>query len=449
MINKDQFQEQFSDIYAALEEGNGKINELLKKLHPAEIAFLIESLPYDEERECIWKYTQLRIKGEILFELNESIRNQFIEEMSTSELVYATSSMDYDELADILQDMPAIVSHVLLESMETQRRRRLESVLSYPEDSAGGLMNMDTIAIRPDITLETVLHYLRTIQKLPDTTDKLFVIDHQGNYLGLLYIADLLTHDVEQTVSKVMNQNINAININSDAKDVVAMFERRDLISAPVVDDNNTLLGRITIDDIVDVIRDEADNAIMGQVGLSGEDDMFAPIHISARRRAVWLGINLLTALLASFVIGLFQLTIEKVVALAVLMPIVASMGGITGSQTLTLVIRGKALGHLTNKNFKKLLYNELAVSLINGVLWAIVLVIITDLWFDNSVLALVIGFAIILNLLIAVLSAMFIPGLIEKLGADPALGGSVILTTITDVFGFFAFLGLASYFLI
>ncbi|MFK5985058.1 MAG: magnesium transporter [Pseudomonadota bacterium] len=449
MINKDQFQEQFSDIFTAIEEGNDHIGDLLKPLHPAEIAFLIESLPYDEQRTAIWENTQLKIKGEILFELNEAIRNHFVEQMSTSELVYATSSMDYDELADILQDMPAIVSHVLLESMETQHRRRLESVLSYPEDSAGGLMNMDTISIRPDISLETVLHYLRTIKKLPDTTDKLFVIDHQGNYLGLLYIADLLTHDVHQTVAKVMNQKINVININSNAKDVVAMFERRDLISAPVVDDDNKLLGRITIDDIVDVIRDEADNAIMGQVGLSGEDDMFAPIHISAQRRAVWLGINLMTALLASFVIGLFQLTIEKLVALAVLMPIVASMGGITGSQTLTIVIRGMALGQITKKNFKKLLLNELAVSLINAILWAMVLVFITDFWFENSKLALVIGFAIVINLLIATLSGVFIPQIIEKFGGDPALGGSVILTTITDVVGFFAFLGLASYFLV
>lgn len=449
MDNKEILNQQLDKIYQALEKQPEQIAPLLKPLHSAEISFLIESLPYDEQRDIIWDNIPLKRKADILPELNDELRNRFIQKMSTSELVFATADMDYDDLADMLQEMPEVISHVLLESMETQHRKRLESVLSYDEDTAGGIMNTDTISIRPDITLETVFRYLRRFKKLPDTTDKLFVINHYGDYLGVLYISDLLTCDPAMTVSRVMNQKIRVINVHENQKDVVAMFERRDLISAPVVDDDNKLVGRITIDDIVDLIREDADQAIMGQVGLSGEDDMFAPIHVSAQRRAIWLGINLITALLASFVIGLFQATIEKIVALAVLMPIVASMGGITGSQTLTVVIRGMALGQISPKNFRKLFLNELAVSLINGLLWAIVLVIITDFWFDNTELALVIGMAIIINLLIAALSGVFIPQLIEKMGADPALGGSVILTTITDVVGFFAFLGLAQWWLL
>ncbi len=449
MDANEQLEQQLARIYPALEDDSRQLGDLLKPLHTAEIAFLIESLPYDEQREKVWESVPLKRKGEILLELNESLRSHFINKMSTSELVYATSSMDYDDLADMLQEMPAVMSHVLLESMETQHRERLESILDYPEDTAGGIMNTDTISIRPDITLEMVLAYLRKFKKLPDTTDKLFVINHYGDFLGILYISDLVTHDPKLTVSKVMKQKIHVINVNDDQKDVIAMFERRDLISAPVVDDDNKLLGRITIDDIVDLIREDADHTIMGQVGLSGEDDMFAPIHVNAQRRAIWLGINLITALLASFVIGMFQVTIEKIVALAVLMPIVASMGGITGSQTLTVVIRGMALGQIGDQNFRKLLINELAVSLINGILWAIVLIIITDFWFDDSKLALVIGIAIIINLFIAALSGVFIPRLIEKFGADPALGGSVVLTTITDVIGFLAFLGLATVFLL
>ncbi len=442
-------QEQFALIHDALEHHHELLEALLKPLHPADIAFFIESLPSDEERSIIWNNSPLTSQGDILFELNDSMRHQFVQQMSTSELVYATSLMDYDELADILQDMPSIVSRVLLESMETQHRERLESVLSYPDDTAGGLMNTDVISIRADIKLETVFRYLRIIKKLPDTTDKLFVINYQGFYQGVLYLSDLLTSDPRLTVREVMNQEVQSIHSTIESNDVVALFERRDLISAAVVDDENKLLGRITIDDVVDLIRDEGEHKLMGQVGLSEDNDMFAPVWSSAKKRAIWLGINLLTALLASFVIGMFQLTIEKAVALAVLMPIVASMGGVTGSQTLTLVIRGMALGQLTKKNFKHLIVNELLVSLINGVLWAIILAVITEIWFDNYLLSLIIGVAIIVNLFAAALSGVIIPKIIDRFGADPALGGSVVLTTVTDIIGFFAFLGLASVFLV
>ncbi|MBF0263921.1 MAG: magnesium transporter [Gammaproteobacteria bacterium] len=450
----DQNDSQFTAIYEVLDKlkkkGNKKkIAKLIKALHPADIAFLIESIPLEEHRYLVWKKAPLSIRGEILFELNDSIRAQFVKKMSVSELVYATASMDYDELADILEDIPVVVSHVLLESMETQHRKRLESVLSFPEDSAGGLMNTDVVSIRPDITLATVHEYLREIKTLPDTTDKLFVVNHLGIYQGMLSFSELLTKDPNLTVESVMNKKVKTINCNTHSKEVVSLFERRDLITAAVVDDDNKLIGRITIDDVVDLIREEGEHNLMGQVGLSEEEDIFAPVLLSARRRATWLGLNLLTALAASFVIGLFQLTIEKAVALAVLMPIVASMGGITGSQTLTLVIRGMALGQLNNQNYKQMIINEVLVSLINGVLWAVVLAIITDLWFQNHVLSTVIALAIVINLLIAAVSGLFVPKMINYFGGDPALGGSVVLTTITDIVGFFAFLGLATLFLI
>ena len=443
---QQQLQEQLTPIYSAIDNGQeSSINNLVNSLHPAEIAFLIESLPDEEQRERVWNLISIEHKGETLTHLNDYIRLQFIESMPTSELVVTTRTMDHDDLADLLPDMPDVVSRVLLQSMESQHRERLESVLSYPEDSAGGLMNTDTISIRTDISLETVMRYLRFLGKIPDTTDNLIVVNKAGFYQGVLYLSDLLTHAPEQYVSSVMNTELRGINAATDQAEVAALFERRDLITAPVVDEQGYLLGRITIDDIVDVIRDEGEHTFMSQAGLSEEDDMFAPVLSSSKRRAVWLGINLLTALLASAVIGFFQVTIEKVVALAVLMPIVASMGGIAGSQTLTLVIRGMALGQLSSKNYRSLMFKELSVSFINGLLWAVVLAIISGLWFSSETLAFVIAIAVTINLLIAAFSGVAIPIVLDKLGADPALAGGVFLTTVTDVVGFFAFLGLAS----
>ena len=447
---QQQLQEQLQPVYQAIEDGQeSSVIKLVNSLHPAEIAFLIESLPDEEQRETIWNLVAIEHKGETLTHLNDYIRIQFIEAMPTSELVVTTRNMAHDDLADLLPEMPDVVSRVLLQSMESQHRERLESVLSYPENSAGGLMNTDTISIRADITLETVIRYLRFLGNIPNTTDKLIVVNYDGIYQGVLYIADLLTQAPEQYVSEVMNNQIPGISANTDQAEVAALFERRDLVSAPVVDDNGRLLGRITIDDIVDVIRDEGDHTFLSQAGLSEEDDMFAPVITSSKRRAIWLGVNLLTALLASVVIGQFQVTIEKVVALAVLMPIVASMGGIAGSQTLTLVIRGMALGQLSSKNYQSLIIKELSVSFLNGLLWACVLAIISGIWFSSQTLALVIGIAIIINLMVAAFSGVVIPILLDKAGADPALAGGVFLTTVTDVIGFFAFLSLASVMLI
>lgn len=443
---QQQLQDQLNPVYQAIDTGQeSTVIKLINSLHPAEIAFLIESLPDEEQRDKIWKLVAIEHKGETLNHLNDYIRAQFIEDMPTSELVVTARDMDHDDLADLLPDLPEVVSRILLQSMESQHRKRLESVLSYDENTAGGLMNTDTISIRADITLETVMRYLRFLGKLPDTTDNLMVVNYEGIYQGVLYLSDLLTNDPDLYVSSIMNTDLHGINAATDKAEVAALFERRDLITAPVVDDKGYLLGRITIDDIVDVIRDEGEHTFMSQAGLSEEDDMFAPVLTSSKRRAIWLGVNLLTALLASIVIGMFQITIEKVVALAVLMPIVASMGGIAGSQTLTLVIRGMALGQLSDKNYRSLMVKELSVSFINGLLWALILAVISGLWFSSAELAIVIAIAIIINLLVAAFSGVAIPLLLDKAGADPALAGGVFLTTITDVIGFFAFLGLAS----
>jgi magnesium transporter len=322
-------------------------------------------------------------------------------------------------------------------------------VLSYPEDTAGGLMNVDTITVRPNVTLDVVLRYLRWRGSLPDATDQLIVVDRDDNYLGLLPITTLLIRSPSLSVTEAMNNAEPAINANKPASEVAKLFEQRDLLSAPVVNDAGKLLGRITIDDVVDVIRDSADHSLLGLAGLDEHDDMFAPVMVTSRNRAGWLGINLLTALLASWVIGLFEATIDKIVVLAVLMPIVASMGGIAGSQTLTIVIRGIALGRVGSANARRLMAKEVAVGMFNGVLWALVVAGVAVLWFGDYRIGAILGVAIVINLVFAAFAGAVIPLLLRRFGADPALGGSVILTTITDVVGFMAFLGLATLFLL
>ncbi|HEB66722.1 MAG TPA: magnesium transporter [Gammaproteobacteria bacterium] len=432
-----------------LREGDlAQVAQQLAEMHPAEIAHLLESLPPDQRRE-VWEQVPGEAEGEILANLNEEVRASLIEQMKPEELVAATEGLETDDLADILPEMPQDVIQELLLTMEQQDRERLRSVLSYDEDTAGGLMNLDTVVVRADLTLDVVLRYLRRRGEIPEGTDNLYVVDREGHYLGLLPLSTLLTSDPSLKVRDVMIEDEDAIPVNMPAREVASRFEQRDLISAPVVDENNVLLGRITIDDVVDVIRDDAEHDLMSMAGLHEDEDMFAPVPVSARRRAVWLGINLITALLAAWVIGLFEATIQQVVALAVLMPIVASMGGIAGSQTLTLVIRGIALGQITGSNARRLLIKELLVSLWNGVIWAVVLGAIAYFWFGNDTLGWVIAAAILINLLIAAIAGATVPLLLRRFGADPALGGGVVLTTITDVVGFFTFLGLATIFLI
>ncbi|MCK4865003.1 MAG: magnesium transporter [Gammaproteobacteria bacterium] len=434
--------EKISDILR--DDQPEQIVELLSEMHPAEIAHLLESLPVNQ-REKVWPYVPDDSDGEILLHLNDEARAALINKMETDELVAATETLDTDDLADILPEMPQDVIQEVLLSLETQERDRLKSVLSYDEDSAGGLMDLDTIVIRADITLDVVLRYLRGKGSLPKGTDNLFVVDRENHYLGILPLSLILTSAPDMLVDDLMITNIEGIYANKHARDVANLFEHRDLITAPVIDEENHLLGRITIDDVVDVIRDEADHSLMSMAGLNEEEDMFAPVFTSTRRRSVWLGVNLLTAFLASWVIGLFGATIEKMVALAVLMPIVASMGGIAGSQTLTLVIRGMALGQIGKSNSHKLLLKEMWIGVWNGIIWAIVIAVVAGLWFQNSQLGFIIAAAIVINLIVAAISGATIPLILKKYGADPALSGSVVLTTVTDIVGFLAFLGLAT----
>ncbi|MCW8901091.1 MAG: magnesium transporter [Gammaproteobacteria bacterium] len=436
-------------ISDSLREGQPeKVGELLNDMHPAEIAHLLESLP-GSQREQVWPHVPDDSDGEILLHLNDEARAAIISKMEPEDLVAATEMLDTDDLADILPEMPQDVIQEILLSLETLERVRLKSVLSYDEDSAGGLMDLDTIIVRADITLDVVLRYLRRKGSMPKGTDNLFVVDRENHYLGILPLSRILTSDPQLFVAELMITNIEGILADKHAREVANLFEHRDLITAPVVDEENHLLGRITIDDVVDVIRDEADHSLMSMAGLNEEEDMFAPVFTSARRRSIWLGLNLLTAFLASWVIGLFGATIEKMVALAILMPIVASMGGIAGSQTLTLVIRGMALGQIGKSNSHRLLIKEMWVGVWNGLIWAIVIAGVAGLWFQNIQLGLIIAAAIVINLVVAAISGATIPLILKRYGADPALSGSVVLTTVTDIVGFLAFLGLATIYLI
>jgi magnesium transporter len=425
-----------------------KAKLILNGLHPAEIARLLESSP-TRQRRLIWEMLDHSNDGEVLLEVGEEVRNNLMESMDEKSLLAATKGLDVDDLADLLDELPDTVVTQALQGMDYQYRTRLETVMNYDEDTAGGLMNTDTVTIRPDVTLDVVLKYLRLREKIPQNTDNIIVVDRYNHYLGILSVTNLLCADPEKTVSDSMNRNYISIKSNTLASDVANIFEDRDLVSAPVIDKNNILLGRITIDDVVDVIREESESTVLNMAGLTDEEDIFAPIIPSTRRRAIWLGINLITALIASGVISLFQDTIEKVVALAVLMPIVASMGGIAGSQTLTLVIRGIALGNISSTNSKSLLIKEISVGLLNSFLWASVIGVVSSYWFNNYLIGVVIGIAMIANLVFAALSGVLIPILLKKIGVDPALGGSVILTTITDVIGFFSFLALGTIFLL
>lgn len=416
-------------------------------LAPVEVAHLIESSP-PKIRKMLWELIDTENEGEVLQHLNDEVSGLFLNEMSAEELVHLTSELDTDDVADILQQIPDHVSDAVLQGMDSEDRSRLEAVLAYPEDTAGGLMNTDTVTVRPDITLDVVLRYLRRHRSLPEMTDNLLVINRSNEFIGLLPINKLLVSDLNQTVREVMSTDAQVIHANMDEEDVAKVFERHDLVSAPVVDSHGKLLGRITIDDVVDVIRDTADHSLLSMAGLDEEEDTFAPAFKTGRRRALWLGINLLTAFIASAVIGLFDETIERLVALAILMPIVASMGGIAGSQVLTLVIRGQALGHINSiSNVRWLLNRELVVGFFNGLLWAAVIGLATLLWFNDWQLAWIIAAAIIINLVIAALSGAAVPLILKRQRIDPALAGGVILTTITDVVGFFSFLGLASIF--
>jgi magnesium transporter len=432
----------------ALDRGAaGSISQMLASLHAGEIGDLLESFPQGP-REILWELVEPHDRGEVLLEVNDEVRAGLIGMMENEQLVAAAEGLDTDDLADLITHLPRAVTREVLRSMDKQNRDRLEVVLHYPEDTAGGLMNVDTVTVRANVTLDVVLRYLRLHPDVPETTDTLFVVNRDDIYQGILRLSTLLTNDPEMFVAEVMDSEVQAIPSDMADDEVARLFEDRDLLSAPVVDPDGRLLGRITIDDVVDVIREDAEHSLLSMAGLDEEDDTFAPVITSARRRAVWLGINLFTAFLASWVIGLFQATLQQVVALAVLMPIVASMGGIAGSQTLIIVIRGMALGQVGSSNARWLMIKELAVTAVNGFVWALVVALLATLWFNDIDIGLIIAVALIINLVCAAIAGFSIPFALKRMNIDPAHAGTVILTTITDVVGFMVFLGLGTIFL-
>lgn len=433
----------------AIESGRRQqIWKMLNELFPAEIAQLLEALPEDK-RQLAWQLVNSENQGDVLLHLHDEVRQKLIRDMEAIDIVSVTEGMDTDDLADLLNDLPETVKRQIIQSLDNQNRLQLEAVMSYPDDSAGGLMNTDTIKVRADITLELVHRYLQLLGRLPESTDKLLVVNRTGQFLGALPLSSLLTNDPDLVVADVMNRDVTTVNVNTAAIEVANLFEQRDLISTPVLDDNNVLLGRITIDDVVDVIRDEAEHSLRGMAGLDESSDMFAPVLTSSRRRAVWLGINLITVFLATWFISHFQDTIKAKLALAVLLPIPASMGGVAGMQTLTLVIRGIALGQIERSNARWLLRKEIAIGLINGLAWSILVAIIAMLWFDDYSVGLFIAVAMMINLACASAAGFGIPFLLKRLGIDPAIAGSVVLTTVTDIIGYIAFLGTATIYLV
>ena len=440
-------QKQLYELNKALESGMFmQIRQMLNSMPPADIAHLIESSrPHD--RSILWKLIDKEEEGEVLQNLSEEIRSHFFRKMDTNEIVAMMADYEADDIADVLQELPNKVTRKVLESMSEQNRQRLEAVLSYPEDTAGGLMNTDTVTVRPNITLDVVLRYLRRYDEMPATTDNLLVVNRKGYFVGILPLTKLLVSDPAMTVRESMITEVIAIPANTEDTNVANLFERHDLVSAPVIDNEGMLVGRITIDDVVDVIREDAEHSLLSMAGLDDDEDTFAPILKTSQRRALWLGINLITAVTASVVISQFQDIMQKVIALAVLMPIVASMGGVAGSQTLTIVVRGMALGHIGRANAKWLLAREFGVSVLNGIVWALVMGTVAAFWFDDYWLGVILGLAMMINLAVAAVGGASIPLLLQRIGIDPALAGSVLITTVTDVIGFLSFLGLATVF--
>ena len=443
------FESQLSRIHLALEDENPQeVSEALEDLEPAEVALLLESLPLSE-RIRLWEQVPAEDDGEVLLHVHDEVRSTLLEDMDPEEIVAATASLDTADLAELFEDLPKQVAEDMLRTMDEMQRTRLQETLSFEEDSAGRLMRTDAIGVRSDVTLETVQRFLRWKESIPDNTDNLMVVDRIGHFVGVLPLARLVSHDQETSVAELMDADVDVIQGDMKSRDVATLFQTHDLTSAPVVDNDGMLIGRIVIDDIVDVIQENSEQALMNMAGLDEEEDLFAPVLPSAKRRAVWLGINLLTAFLAAWVIGQFEDALEKVVALAVLMPIVASMGGIAGSQTLTLAIRGLALGQISKTNSNWLLRKEVGIALLNGIVWALVVAVLAGLWFKSVAIGVIIAAALVINMLAAGVCGIVIPLVLKRMNIDPALSGSVILTTVTDVIGFMSFLGLATIFLL
>lgn len=425
-----------------------ELQRKLDALHPADVAYILEALPLDERLE-VWDLVKAERDGEILLEVSDSVRQTLIADMDSDELLAAAEQLDTDELADLAPDLPKDVLQDLFDSLDILNRERLQSALAYPDDAVGAHMDFDIVTIREDITLEVALRYLRRIGNLPDHTDKLFVVDRHDILRGVLPLKRLLVNDPDSGVAEIMADDAVVFHPEDKTTEAAMAFERYDLVTAPVVDENNKLVGRLTVDTVMDFIREEAESDMLSMAGLREEEDMFSSVWKSVQNRWTWLAVNLVTAFIASRVIGLFEGSIEKIVALAALMPIVAGIGGNSGNQTTTMIVRGFALGQIASHNMKSLLLKELGVSLLNGLVWGSVLGLMAYWLYRNAALGLVMTAAMTLNLMLAAVMGVMIPLIMTKSGRDPAVGSSVLITAVTDSGGFFIFLGLATIFLL
>ena len=444
-VRHDKTARQLRLLSDALDSGRlGPVRRHVNTLTPAEIGNLLESLP-PGKREVVWGLVDPEDDGEVLVHVGDEVRESLIADMDQDELVAAVEDLDIDDLADLVEDLPDTVIDEVLKSMDRENRERLEQVLSYEEDTAGRLMNPDVVTVRADTTIDVVVRYLRLRGELPEHTDHLYVVNRRHQLMGWVALQDLLTNDPGTPVNKLIDEELESIHVDETSEKVAREFSDNDWVSAPVVDDANVLLGRITIDDVVDIIREQAELQALGAAGLDVDEDLVSPVPRAAKRRAIWLGINLATAFLASWVIGRFEGTLQQIVALAVLMPIVASMGGVAGTQTLTLVVRGLALGQVARGNLRPILRKEVLVGLLNGIVWAVVVGVVAALWFQDPPLGLVIAAAMTINLVVAAFAGVAVPLTLKRMNVDPALAGGVVLTTVTDVVGFLSFLGLAT----
>jgi magnesium transporter len=436
-------------ILESLEGGDtARVRSVLGQLHPADIGKLLESIP-PQQRHAVWALTEPGKDGEVLLEVSEDVRRDLIREMDGAELVAAARALDIDDIADLIPDLSDEVIAEILFALGKQDRQRLDAVLSYADDTAGGLMNVDTVTVRENISQEVVLRYLRSRGALPEHTVNLFVVDRADHLLGVLPLTRLLTTDTSLRVSQVMDRDVTKFAATTPDRDVAAAFERYNLVAAPVVDEQNRLIGRITIDDVVDVLRERADESIMGMGGLHKEEDLFAPVLRKARNRWPWILLNLVTAFVASSVIGAYQETIHVLVVLAALMPIVAAIAGNTGNQTVALIVRALALGEVNYASLGRLLLRELAVSAVNGALWGLIAGVVVWVIYRDLRLASVLAVAMLLNLLVAAAMGVLIPLVLRRMGRDPALGSTVLLTATTDSMGFLIFLSLATFVLV
>ena len=421
------------------------IRNKLSSLSPYEIARLLEAME-PRNREILWRMVDQEDEGEVLKELVDDVRQNLIDLMDTNQIIAATQDLELDDLADILNDLPDQITDEVIRALDRQDRIRLESVMSFDEDTAGGLTNPNILSIRRGLNIKGLIRYLRSLNKLPENTNYIYVINRNNEYIGSVKLVDLFSEDTELSLEEIMDIEISPIGASSSTDEVISTFQNLDLISLPVVDDENKLLGEITVDDVVDAIQDQANSEIFNMAGLDDEDDIFAPIFISSKRRAVWLGANLVTAFVVASAVSLFQSTIDQIVILAVLMPIVASMGGVAGNQTLILVIRGIAMGKIQSSNAMRLLAKEMMVSLVNGTFWAIIVSCFSVLLFQTSwAIGIIVGISMLLNIFASAIAGVTIPFLLKRIGIDPALASGVMMTTLTDVLGFITFLGLAT----